>query len=98
MISAGPEIPNISTCDFRATRATSLRRRWAGVSSAFVVLPCLLVQGCGNSETKAVARGDPATPRTAYAKADILVPLSVRAAETVRPTAGDTFADRFFAD
>jgi hypothetical protein len=99
MISAGSEVPNLNdTCGFPATRVSALRRRWAGMSSAFVVLPCLLVQGCGNSETKAVATRDPVTPRPAYAKADILVPLSVHTAEAARPVARDSFADRFFAD
>ena len=98
MNSAGSEVPNLNdTCGF-ATRVSGLRRRWAGMSSVFVVLPCLLVQGCGNSETKAVVARDPATPRPAYAKADILVPLSVHTAEAARPIARDSFADRFFAD
>src|SRR5271165_2291710 len=102
MISAGSEIPNINdSCDFLGTRVTSVRRRWAGMSSALVVLPCLLVQGCGNSETKVVATGDPVTPRPGYAKADILFPRPARTVAVARPTAADSFADRYgdsFAD
>jgi hypothetical protein len=101
MISAGSEIPNIDSCDFLAARGTSLRRRWAGMSSALVVLPCLLVQGCGNSETKVVTTGDPVTPRPGYAKADILFPRPARTVEVAQSTAADSFADRYgdsFAD
>jgi hypothetical protein len=65
---------------------------------ALVVLSCLLVQGCGNSQTKAVAHGDPAMPRPASAKGDILVQRAVRTAEVAQPTAGDSFADRYPGD
>jgi hypothetical protein len=99
MISAGSAIPNISdTCDFPGTRGTSLSRRWVAMSSALVVLPCLLLQGCGNSDNKVVATRDPAMPRPASSKGDTLVPRAVRTAGMARPTAGDSFADRYFAD
>jgi hypothetical protein len=97
MISAGSEIPNIcDTCDFPETRGTSFWRCW--MPPALVVLLCLLVQGCGNSQTKAVAKGDPAMPRPASAKGDILVPRAVRTAEVAQPTAGDSFTDRYPGD
>jgi hypothetical protein len=96
MISSGSEIPNISACDFAGTRGTSFWRR--SMSPALIVLSCLLVQGCGNSQTKAVANGDPAMPRPASAKGDILVTRAVRTAEAAQPTAGDSFADRYPGD
>jgi hypothetical protein len=96
MISAGSAIPKISsTCKFPGTRGRGLRRRWRAMPSALIVVPCLLVQGCGNSDTRVVAkadpaRGDPAMSRSTSAKGDILVP---------RPApARDSFADRYFAD
>ena len=98
MISAGSAIPNISgTCDFPGTGGTSVQRRWATMSPAVVVLACLL-QGCGNSDTKAVAKLDPAMPRSASNKGDILVPRTSRSAEAAQPTARDSFIDRYFAD
>ncbi len=50
-------------------------------SPALVVLSCLLVQGCGNSETKVIAEADPAMPGSASAKGDTLVPPKPRTAE-----------------
>ncbi len=99
MISAGSGIPNISNaCDVAGTRGASLSRRWMATSPALVVLSCLLVQGCGNSETKVIAEADPAKPRPASTKGDILVPRGARTAEVGLPTAGDSFADRYSKD
>jgi len=67
------------------------------MSPALVVLPCLLVQGCGNSQTK-LANGDPVAPSPASAKGDILVPRGVRTSEVAQAAAGDSFADRYPGD
>jgi hypothetical protein len=94
MIAAGSGIPSL-----RGTCGTGLGRRWAAASPALVVLSCLLVQGCGNSENK-VAEPDPAVDRPEPGKGDILAPSGARRGAEMRPpTAGDSFADRFsFAD
>jgi hypothetical protein len=98
MISAGSAIPNIgATCDFPGTRGTSVWRRSATLSSAPVVLACLLLQGCGNSDTKTVANRDP-MPRSASTKGDSLVPRTSRTAEAAPPAARDSFVDRYFSD
>jgi len=99
MISAGSNIPSITESGgIWPRRGANLRRWQAAMPSALVVLPCLLVGGCGSSDTKAVATAEPAPPRPAYAKADILVPFPPRTIATARPTAIDSFADRYFAD
>jgi hypothetical protein len=99
MISAGSTIPNIGgTCDFPGTRGTNVWRRWATTSSAPVLLACLLLQGCGNSDTKAVAKLDPAKPRAASSKGDSLLPRTIRTAEAAQPTPRDSFVDRYFSD
>jgi hypothetical protein len=95
MISAGSEIPKIGdACDCPGTGGTRFWRRW--LSPALVLLPCLLVQGCGNSQTKTVANSDPASPRSASAKGDILVPRA--AAGGSQPSARDSFSDRYAGD
>jgi hypothetical protein len=95
MISAGSEIPKISdACDFPGTGGTKFWR--CRLSPVLVLLPCLLVQGCGNSQTKTVANNDPATPRSTSAKGDILVPRA--AAAVPQPTARDSFSDRYAGD
>ena len=66
------------------------------MSSALVVLPCLL-QGCGNSDTRAAAKGDSATQRAASTKGDILVPRAARTAVVAQTKSGDSFADRYSA-
>jgi hypothetical protein len=97
MIAARSAIRNFGgRCGFSATRGTGPRRR-AAESSAAVVLLCLLVQGCGNSETKDVTKAEPGTQRLAYAKADIVLPSSSRSAHVVQPVAADSFAERFAA-
>ncbi|MET0629297.1 MAG: alpha/beta hydrolase [Xanthobacteraceae bacterium] len=65
-------------------------------SPALVVLSCLLVQGCGNSESKTIADAEPAKPRPAATKGDIQVPRTTGAVEVRRRTAGDSFSDRFY--
>src|SRR6476646_10729216 len=99
MSSAGSGIPNNSgRCDLPGARATSWSRHWVIISSALALLPCLL-QGCGNSESKAFAKRDPATPSPASSKGDILVPSAFRSAEAAQqPTVRDTFADRYAVD
>jgi len=99
MSSAGSGIPNNSgRCDLPGARATSWSRHWVIISSALALLPCLL-QGCGNSESKAIAKRDPATPSPASSKGDILVPSAFRSAEAAQqPTVRDTFADRYAVD
>jgi hypothetical protein len=97
MISAGSGIPNISAaCDVVGTRGASLSRRWAVASPALVVLSCLLVQGCGNSESKMIAEPDSARPRTTSTKGDSQVPRTTGTTVVGRRTAGDSFADRFY--
>ena len=94
MISAGSGIPNNGgRCDLPGARATSWSRHWVIISSALALLPCLL-QGCGNSDTKALAKRDPAMPSPASSKGDILVPSAFRTAEAGQPAVRDTFADR----
>jgi hypothetical protein len=65
-------------------------------SPALVVLSCLLVQGCGNSESKTIAEAEPAKPRPASTKGDIQVPRTTGTTVVGRRTAADSFADRFY--
>jgi len=102
MISAGPKIPKLSgPSDFQRMRGTSLARRW--VSPALVLLPCLLFQGCGNSQNRTVvADADGAIRPPASAKGDSLVPRAPAAVSQPRDSfsdryAGDSFADRYAA-
>ena len=103
MIAAGSKIPNIGHWrNFPGSRKTSLLRASrvrAIMTSALVVPACLLVQGCGNSGTKAVANGDTATTPVS-AKGDMLLPRAVHPAAAAQPTF--SFADRYspssFAD
>jgi hypothetical protein len=100
MVSAGSKVPKFSdTCDF-------LRRRWVAMSSALVVLPCLL-QGCGNSEPKGLAKGSAVTgialaSPDASGKGDSLFPPVARIAPVDtfedRYAFGDSFADRYGRD
>jgi hypothetical protein len=98
MGSAGSEVPNFSaSCDFPATRRTALSRRWAAMSSALALLPCLLLQGCGNTETKGVAKAGLVMPASASSKGDVLIPRTVRSAEAAKAMPRASFTDRFFA-
>ncbi|HEY7246949.1 MAG TPA: alpha/beta hydrolase [Xanthobacteraceae bacterium] len=98
MVSAGSGIPNISHgCDFPGTRATRWWRRGVSICSALAVLPCLL-QGCGNADTKSLARHDPTMPSPPTGKGDILLPAAYRTSETMHPIVRDTFADRYAMD
>ena len=98
MSSAGSGIPsNSGRCDLPGARATSWSRHWVIISSTLALLPCLL-QGCGNSDTKALAKRDPAMPSPASSKGDILVPSAFRTVEAGQPTVRDTFADRYAVD
>jgi hypothetical protein len=97
MISAGSAVPNSSdTRDFQRTCASSLRRRWAAMSPALVVLPCLLLQGCGNSEPKTLAKADAATLLSGSSKHDVNSP-AVASADVAQPGPVDSFADRYAA-
>jgi hypothetical protein len=97
MIAAGSAIPNISAaCEITGTRGAGLGRRRMATSPALAVLSCLLVQGCGNSETKTIAEADPAKVRSASTKGDILIPRTTGTAASARPMAGDSFLDRYF--
>ena len=99
MVSAGSGVPVIShACDLAETYATSVRRCRMAAAPALVVLSCLLVQGCGNSETKVIAEADRAMPGSASAKGDTLVPPKPRTAEVTVSKARDSFADRFPKD
>src|SRR5262245_26992767 len=81
MLSAG-SVPNIgNACDLSGTRATRSGRRWIATSSALVVLSCLLLQGCGNSDNKVIAEAEPAPPAPASSKGD----SAVQRGETVVP-------------
>jgi hypothetical protein len=98
MISAGSNVPNISdSFDLLGTPATCWRSPWVGLASALVLLPCLL-QGCGSSEIKALARQEPLLPSPASGKGDSLFPSAVRTAELSQPARVDTFADRYPPD
>jgi hypothetical protein len=63
------------------------------MSPALVLLPCLL-QGCGNSESKTLAKADAAILRSAPDKEDVSV-HTARSAEAAQPA--DSFADRYAA-
>jgi hypothetical protein len=68
-------------------------------SPALVVLSCLLVQGCGNSENKVIAEAEPAKPRPASGKGDILASRAARAGDSIAVRyPKDSFADRFSTD
>jgi hypothetical protein len=58
--------------------------------------PCLMFQGCGNSQNKPVADSDAVTPRSvsSSSKGDILVARSSAAPSQPR----DSFADRYLGD
>ena len=94
MISAGWGIPDNSACDFPEACGARLRGRWA--SAALVLLACLFLQACGNSESRAPQKGEPAPPRIASNKGDSLF---ARADDTggAKGMPGDTFADRYSA-
>jgi hypothetical protein len=77
-------------------------------SPALVVLSCLLVQGCGNSDNKVVAEAEPPPAAPASGKGDGFIPrgetivprrysVVSRGSRTAEagPTARDSFADRF---
>ena len=97
MISAGSEIPTFrDACDLTGTHGRGWGRRWMATSPALAVLSCLLVQGCGNSESKTIAEAEPAKPRTAATKGDIQVPRTTGTTVVGRRTAADSFADRFY--
>ena len=66
------------------------------LSSAFALLPCLL-QGCGNAETKGVAKAGLVMPASAPSKGDVLVPRTTRTAEVMKALPRASFTDRFFA-
>src|SRR5262245_48779630 len=73
MYSAG-SVPNFSNAsDLARTRATRSGRQWMATSPALVVLSCLLVQGCVNSDNKVVAEAEPAPPAPAASKGDRVV-------------------------
>jgi hypothetical protein len=94
MIAAGWGIPDSSACDSPQACGAGLRGRWA--SAALVLLSCLFLQACGNSESRTPEKGEPALPRIASNKSDSLF---VRADDTggAKGAAVDTFADRYSA-
>ena len=67
------------------------------MSSALALLPCLLLQGCGNTETKGVAKAGLVMPASASSKGDVLIPRTVRSAEAAKAMPRASFTDRFFA-
>jgi hypothetical protein len=98
MVSAGSEVPNISdTCDLAGTRGTGLRRPWPAAPVAFVLLSCLLLQGCGTSENKGMAEAEPAAVQRASLGGETIVARG-RAAKAQDRAPRDTFADRFPPD
>jgi len=99
MILAGSEVPNISdTRDLAGTRVRDLWGCRPAALPALAVLSCLLLQGCGTSETKGIADAQPAAPRAADTEGQSVVPRGTSAADTGRPVARDTFSDRFPRD
>jgi hypothetical protein len=97
MLSPGSDIPNIGDArNDREARATGLWPRCGVLSSALMLLLCLLLQGCVDPETKVAAKADPVIP-LAYTKRNISVPPAVSTTELPQPTAGHSFEDRFSA-
>jgi hypothetical protein len=98
MISTGSAVPKTSdTRNHRSTHSAGVQRRWRAMSPALVLLPCLFIQGCGNSESKAVAKSEPVMPRSASPKGDILIPSAMRTSVVAQTRTGDSFADRYSA-
>jgi hypothetical protein len=92
MISAGSAVPNITdTCNFM--HGTALVRRSA--SWALVVLVCVLVQSCGNSDSGHETK-DPETPGVPSAQ-DATIARRGRTAELVQATTPNSFVHRFSA-
>jgi chitosanase len=90
MLSPGSDIPNIGGArNDREARATGLWRRWGVLSSALMLLPCLLLQGRVDPETKVAAKAD--------TKRNISVLPAVSTTELPQPTAGHSFEDWFSA-
>ncbi len=94
MIAAGSQIPESSTCRFAGACGTGLGRRW--LSPALILLPCLLLQGCGNSESRAPPKDEASLPRFATNKGDRLF-ARADVSGASHPAAVDTFADRYSA-
>jgi hypothetical protein len=92
MVSAGSAVPNNGdTCDFLGACAPRTRRRFAAVAP-LVLLP-LLLQGCGNSEPKTLAKADAAMLLSGYSTHDMNTTSIVRADAQFGPA--DSFADRY---
>jgi hypothetical protein len=94
MVSAGSEVPSIiGACDFAGTRDTDLCRRRPAAAVALALLSCLLLQGCGTSETKGMAEAEPVMSRASLTGGETVVPRGARAVD-----ARDSFADRYPRD
>jgi hypothetical protein len=95
MIAAGSGVPNICDRSDRAgTRAAALLLRGPAAPVAFVLLSCLLVQGCGLSEDKGLAEAAATSSRPAAIGGETVVARTPRVADA-SSAPRDTFADRF---
>lgn len=65
---------------------------------ALALLSCLLLQGCGTSETKGIAEAEPAMSRAALTGGETVIPREVRSGSAGSSFARDSFADRFPQD
>jgi hypothetical protein len=94
MIAAGSGIPNSnSTREYPGACRAGFRPRWP--SSVLVLLSCLLVQACGNSDSRAPVRADVPAPRSVPTKSDSLFARSKNDSDVTGSV--DSFADRYSA-
>jgi hypothetical protein len=97
MIAAGSDVPNIcDRPDVAGTRAAFLLRGPAA-PAAFVLLSCLLVQGCGNSDNNGFTDAAQTSSRPAAIGGESIVVRTPRVADA-SSAPRDTFADRFPKD
>src|SRR5262245_31318050 len=95
MVSAGSEVPNfVDAHDLAGTRGTSSCQRRPAAAVAVALLSCLLLQGCGTSETKGMSEADPVMSRASLTGGESVVPRGARTASATR----DSFADRYPRD
>jgi hypothetical protein len=93
-MSAGSEVPSLGKAyDFAGARRSGF---WQCLAwSALVLLPCLVMQGCGISDQKIMAGDDAAMQRPAFTKGDFLI--SRPGQPELAPGRVDSFSDRYAA-
>jgi len=95
MILAGSKVPNIrNTGDLAGLRTTW--RHWPAAPVAFALVACLLLQGCGTSETKGIPEADASTQRSHEGQS--VVPRGPRTAGAARDSFDDRYPRDSFAD